>query len=98
MKALALLTLITTAAFASAGAGARGEPRDQAKAQRVHRSSSERRRFQSWHPCPSTGRPAGACPGYTVDHVIALKRGGADVAENMQWQTVAEAKAKDRVE
>jgi len=30
--------------------------------------------------------------------VIALKRGGADTPANMQWQTVAEAKAKDRVE
>jgi hypothetical protein len=36
--------------------------------------------------------------GYVIDHVIALKRGGADTAENMQWQTVEEAKAKDRWE
>jgi len=27
-----------------------------------------------------------------------LKRGGADLPENMQWQSAAEAKAKDRVE
>jgi hypothetical protein len=33
-----------------------------------------------------------------VDHVIALKRGGADAPSNMQWQTVEAAKAKDRVE
>jgi len=47
---------------------------------------------------PSTGRPTGACAGYVVDHIIPLKRGGADAPSNMQWQTVAEAKAKDRVE
>jgi hypothetical protein len=41
---------------------------------------------------------AGACPGYVVDHIIPLKRGGADEPANMQWQTVAEAKAKDRIE
>ena len=50
------------------------------------------------HPCPSTGKTYGACPGYVVDHVQALKHGGADAPYNMQWQTTAEAKAKDRVE
>ena len=44
-----------------------------------------------------TGFPHGR-PGYVVDHIIALKRGGPDVPSNMQWQTVAEAKAKDRWE
>jgi hypothetical protein len=44
------------------------------------------------------GRPNGACPGYVVDHIVPLKRGGADGPGNMQWQTAAEAKAKDRVE
>jgi hypothetical protein len=29
------------------------------------------------------------------DHVIPLKRGGADAPWNMQWQTIAEGKAKD---
>jgi hypothetical protein len=33
-----------------------------------------------------------------VDHRTALKHGGADAPENMQWQTVEAAKAKDRVE
>jgi hypothetical protein len=41
---------------------------------------------------------SGACPGYLVDHIVPLKRGGADEPGNMQWQTVAEAKAKDRIE
>jgi hypothetical protein len=33
-----------------------------------------------------------------IDHVVPLKRGGADSLGNMQWQTTAAAKAKDRVE
>lgn len=62
------------------------------------RSSAARAAFQRNHPCPSTGRTTGACPGYVVDHVTALKRGGADAPSNMQWQTIDAAKAKDRVE
>jgi hypothetical protein len=33
-----------------------------------------------------------------IDHVTALKRGGADDPSNMQWQTIDAAKAKDKVE
>ena len=40
----------------------------------------------------------GLCPGYVVDHIVPLKRGGSDAPENMQWQTRGQAKAKDRVE
>jgi hypothetical protein len=29
-----------------------------------------------------------------IDHVIPLKRGGPDTETNMQWQTIAAAKAK----
>ncbi len=50
------------------------------------------------HPCPSTGKSHGACRGYVVDHVVPLKRGGPDRPENMQWQTTAVGKAKDKVE
>jgi putative salt-induced outer membrane protein YdiY len=37
-------------------------------------------------------------PGYVIDHIIALKKGGCDCPGNMQWQTIAEAKAKDKWE
>jgi hypothetical protein len=37
-------------------------------------------------------------PGYVVDHIIPLKKGGCDCASNMQWQTIAAAKAKDKWE
>jgi hypothetical protein len=33
-----------------------------------------------------------------VNHIVPLKRGGADGPDNMQWQTAQEAKAKERVE
>jgi 5-methylcytosine-specific restriction endonuclease McrA len=65
---------------------------------RIRRSSSARHAFRELHPCPATGLTAGSCPGYVVDHVVPLKRGGADSPENMQWQSTAEVKAKDRVE
>ena len=37
-------------------------------------------------------------PNGVVDHITPLAKGGKDVPSNMQWQTVAEARAKDRVE
>jgi len=40
-----------------------------------------------------TGYPHGR-PGYVVDHVKPLKRGGSDSTSNMQWQTKQAAKAK----
>ena len=49
-------------------------------------------------PCPATGSASGSCKGYVIDHVVALKSGGADKAANMQWQTREAAKAKDLVE
>lgn len=44
-----------------------------------------------------TGYPQGR-EGYVVDHLIPLACGGPDHPLNMQWQPIAEAKAKDRVE
>lgn len=56
------------------------------------------RAFQKTHPCPSTGKTTGRCPGYVKDHINPLCAGGADHPSNMQWQTVAQAKKKDRLE
>jgi len=54
--------------------------------------------FKRHNPCPSTGLRRGKCPGYVVDHVKPLCAGGPDDRANMQWQTVAAAKVKDREE
>ena len=32
-----------------------------------------------------------------IDQVTALKRGGADACPNMQWQTIDEAKLKNKI-
>lgn len=65
---------------------------------RIARSEESKDEFKKSHPCPSTGKSSGACPGYVIDHVVPLKRGGADAPSNMQWQTTRAAKAKDKVE
>lgn len=65
---------------------------------RIERSSRAKREFQRGSPCPSTGKRSGACPGYVIDHLTPLKRGGADAPSNMQWQTREAAKAKDKIE
>jgi len=65
---------------------------------RIARSPQAKSEFRRAHPCPSTGKPSGACPGYVIDHRVPLKRGGADRPDNMQWQTTAAAKAKDKTE
>lgn len=65
---------------------------------RIVRSVKARDSFKHTHPCPANGKPSGRCRGYVIDHVVPLKRGGADSPANMQWQTTAEAKAKDRTE
>ena len=62
------------------------------------RSASVKREFQLTHPCPATGRTSGACPGYVKDHVVPLACGGPDAVSNLQWQTIRDAKAKDKWE
>lgn len=65
---------------------------------RIYRSSSAKSAFKRANPCPATGKASGPCPGYIIDHVVPLKRGGPDAPTNMQWQTREDAKAKDRWE
>ena len=62
------------------------------------RNASAKRNFQASNACPATGKTTGSCKGYVIDHKTPLACGGADTPENMQWQTAAEAKLKDKTE
>jgi hypothetical protein len=81
---LIFVLLITTSGFAVA----------------QQRSYREKAEFMTHHPCPSTGKVKirYGCKGYVIDHVDPLACGGEDKAYNMQWQTVKEAKEKDKWE
>lgn len=64
----------------------------------IKRSQEAKSEFKQSNPCPATGATSGGCSGYVIDHKEALKRGGADAPSNMQWQTLEESKAKDKIE
>ena len=59
---------------------------------KIKRSPAARNEFMK-----QSGYPKGR-KGYIVDHIVPLECGGADSPANMQWQSVAEAKIKDRTE
>jgi len=65
---------------------------------KIKRSTAAKDPFKQEHPCPATGKGSGRCPGYVIDHINPLECGGADAPSNMQWQTVADGKAKDKTE
>jgi hypothetical protein len=56
------------------------------------------RAFRATHPCPSTGKTEGRCPGYVVDHKYPLCAGGVDTVANMRWQAEEDSYIKDRIE
>ena len=67
-------------------------------AEESRRPSNAEILFRLANPCPSTGETHGTCAGYVIDRLIPAVCGGAEAPENMQWQTLAEAKDKDRWE
>lgn len=66
--------------------------------QATERSSAARLAFVKIHACPATKLHKLPCRGYVIDHVRSLDCGGLDAPANMQWQTIAQGKAKDKVE
>jgi len=58
-------------------------PRDKDGA--IHRSVAVISAFKFSHPCPATGLSFGACPLWSINHVIPLAVGGCDSVSNMQW-------------
>jgi hypothetical protein len=89
MRSLLILLLLPVLATAAPARDAHG---------RIARSHKAVAEFKRVHPCPSTGKVRGRCSGWVVDHVTALACNGVDRPENMQWQSVADAKAKDKWE
>ena len=76
-------------------------PRDAAGG--IKRSMAVRAQFVRDTPCPVNHQVTGACPGWSVDHVIPLAEGGCDTAVNMQWlpltiKSCAGTQCKDRWE
>jgi hypothetical protein len=86
-----LLLIIPQFAFAQCN-----PPRD--KYGHIKRSKTVLSHFRKTVPCPATGKTGKRCAGYVIDHIKPLACCGSDSVDNMQWQTVAEAKAKDRWE
>lgn len=66
---------------------------------RIKRSTAAKHAFMAANPCPSDKpHKKYSCPGWVVDHRIALACGGRDQPDNMSWQTISESKAKDKWE
>ena len=87
-----LITAVLTAALALTTLES-----DDAEA-KTHRSASTVRQFKKLHPCPSTHRTYGPCPGYVADHRVSLCEGGPDVPGNLRWQEYKVSKQKDKWE
>ncbi len=67
-----------------------GVPRDSHG--RIKRSPKARYTFMK-----ETGYSHGR-KGYVIDHIVPLSKGGCDCPSNMQWQTIEDAKRKDKTE
>ncbi|HYN54367.1 MAG TPA: HNH endonuclease signature motif containing protein [Methylotenera sp.] len=67
----------------------------EAKQQRSYHAIKQ---FKLDNPCPANGRYKGSCEGFIIDHITPIACGGLDTPKNMQWQSVEDAKAKDRWE
>jgi hypothetical protein len=71
----------------------------------IYRSSAAVHAFRAATLCPATHTRTQHCPGFVVDHIHALacarteaQRAQLDIPANMQYQSLADSHAKDRVE
>ena len=87
-SALLWLSCVVLAVAPRAGA-ARGGKATGSGIQEIQRQLREA--YQHSHPCPSTGRNTGNCPGYVVGYVVLPKHGGKYEESNMRWMTEEEA-------
>lgn len=60
------------------------------------RDMAQREEFKRVNPCPINESRSGPCPGFEVDHVVSLCKGGTDTPDNMQWLPVAAHRMKTR--
>lgn len=51
----------------------------------IVRSSAVITAFRKFHPCPSTLLFSGACPGWSINHIIPLACGGCDAVSNLVY-------------
>lgn len=81
-----MLTLIASLVLAATPVDPRycGQPARDTDG-RISRSTQVLAEFQRLHPCPSTGKTFGICPGWSKDHIIPLVCGGCDAVGNLQW-------------
>jgi hypothetical protein len=61
---------------------------------RVKRSQAAMKRFRERHPCPSTRKTNGTCPGWQIVYKVPLEQGGATMPSNMHWLSDEERKAQ----
>lgn len=103
-RAITLLVfLLLVASLALAQDPRYGGPPERDSDGSIKRSRAVLREFQRIHPCPSTGKTTGACPGWNIDHVVPLICFGRDAIFNLQWLPVeikrcAGTTCKDRFE
>lgn len=62
-----------------------GEPARDAVTNTIIRDPKVPAAYRKIHVCPSTGKFTGACPDWSLDHVVPMDNGGCDAVWNMQW-------------
>ncbi|CAM4021035.1 HNH endonuclease [Roseateles saccharophilus] len=88
MKAPSAAAAATTLALAAAVFLVLAAPSDA----RPRRSLAAVAEFRQLSPCPVTGKPAGACPGYVVDYVVPPCAEGENSPDNLRWLTLTQAR------